>query len=155
MAEKLIEYLTIHNQIRDMSRINCKEIGDTHLICGVIAISKNHKILLVRGRRTGKWSLPKGHVEKQESPMQCATRELSEETGIVVTDFTRKNDIAKLRIGIYYFFEPEWELTLKPSDSSEVMEAGWFSLTDLRTKNMELNADANYIYRCLQKCWVF
>jgi 8-oxo-dGTP pyrophosphatase MutT (NUDIX family) len=32
--------------------------------------------------RRGKWDLPKGHIEKGESPEECALREVSEECGI-------------------------------------------------------------------------
>ena len=149
---KLIEYLTVRNQIRDSNRMLCKESGDGHMICGVIAISKNDKILLIRGRKTGKWSLPKGHVEGQENSEQCAKREMKEETGIQIDAFTYKNDIAKLRVGIYYFYEADEEIPLTPADDSEVIDSGWFSLQDIHTRSMELNVDANYVYKTLQKC---
>lgn len=154
MSNKLIEYLTINNQIRDLSRIKCQNFDNSSIICGVIAISKNEKLLLVRGRKTGKWSLPKGHKEYHETLEECAKREFMEETGITINEFSRRNDIAKLRVGTYYFYEPESEIQLKPDDDSEITEAGWFSLSELRSNGMELNADANYIYRCLQKCWI-
>ena len=36
----------------------------------------------VQGRRTGKWSFPKGHLkESNESPFECVTREVGEEIG--------------------------------------------------------------------------
>lgn len=154
MLNNLVEYLTVHNQILDSYRINSRSITNHgSIICGVIVISKNtSKILLVQGRRTGKWSLPKGHIEKNESYEACARRELEEETGIKVNEFTLKNDIAKLRVGIYYFYEAEEEYTLSPADDSEVISSGWFNLNDINTSSMELNADANYIYRCLQYC---
>lgn len=150
----LIECLTIHNLVRDSSRILGRETVDNRMICGVIAISKNHKILLVRGRKTGKWSLPKGHVEGNENPEQCAKREMEEETGIIVNQFSFPNDIAKLRVGIYYFYETDSELPLHPSDNSEVIDSGWFTLKDISANNMELNVDANYVYKTLLKCWV-
>ncbi|NBR60883.1 MAG: NUDIX hydrolase [Actinobacteria bacterium] len=154
MADKLIEYLTIYNKIRDSSRIFCHKIEDSHKVYGVIAITTNQKILLVRGKRTGKWSLPKGHIENEETPEECAKREMSEETGIIIKEFSRKNDIAKLKVGIYYFFETDTEIVLNPNDMSEITESGWFSLAELVTKDMEFNVDANYIFRCLKKCWL-
>ena len=152
MAQPLIDYLTIRNQIRDALRISCRNLNNDKLICGVIVISRNKRILLVQGRRTGKWSIPKGHIEHNEDTKACAIRELKEETGIVVNEFTFKNDIAKLRVGIYYFLETQTELALNPSDSSEVINSGWFNLQEIADNNLELNADANYIYRCMQRC---
>lgn len=51
--------------------------------------------LIVRGdpvgefllmRHADRWDLPKGHVDAGETPMQCALRELCEETGIAAHD---------------------------------------------------------------------
>ncbi|MDR1720940.1 MAG: NUDIX domain-containing protein [Endomicrobium sp.] len=38
--------------------------------------------LLVNSRRNGLWGFPKGHVEKDESELETAIREIVEETGI-------------------------------------------------------------------------
>ena len=37
-------------------------------------------------RHADRWDLPKGHVDPGETEMQCALRELREETGILSTD---------------------------------------------------------------------
>lgn len=37
-------------------------------------------------RHADRWDLPKGHVDPGESEVQCALRELREETGILATD---------------------------------------------------------------------
>jgi 8-oxo-dGTP pyrophosphatase MutT (NUDIX family) len=37
-------------------------------------------------RHADRWDLPKGHVDAGETEMQCALRELREETGILATD---------------------------------------------------------------------
>ena len=56
---------------------------------------KSCGFLIVRGepirefllmRHADRWDLPKGHVDAGETEMQCALRELREETGIVATD---------------------------------------------------------------------
>ena len=151
MLSNLVEYLTVHNQIRDEYRISCMfQNHRKDVICGVIVISKNSKLLLVQGRRTGKWSLPKGHIEEHETFEECAKRELLEETGIKVDKFVLKNDIAKLRVGLYYFYESDTEDFISPCDDSEVINGGWFSINDILDNKMELNADANYIFRCLK-----
>ncbi len=41
------------------------------------------RVFLVR-HQSGHWTLPKGHPEAGEGPIECAKRELAEETGLVV-----------------------------------------------------------------------
>ncbi len=58
--------------------------------CGV-AIFKDDKILLVQ-QNEGNWSLPKGHVEENETEMETAIREVKEETNIdveIISDYRR------------------------------------------------------------------
>src|SRR5687767_7972278 len=56
---------------------------------------KSCGFLIVRGdpirefllmRHADRWDLPKGHVDGDESEMECALRELVEETGITAAD---------------------------------------------------------------------
>ena len=50
------------------------------LAAGGIVINRFNEVLLIY-RRT-MWDLPKGHIEKNETPETCALREVSEETGL-------------------------------------------------------------------------
>src|SRR3989338_4957530 len=62
---------------------------------GVILILKNEDgfyVLLVKNSKGGHWGLPKGTPEKDEKPIDTATRELFEETGI--KDIEIKADIS-------------------------------------------------------------
>lgn len=45
-----------------------------------IVINQFNQVLLIY--RRDMWDLPKGHVEKNEAPENCALREVSEETGL-------------------------------------------------------------------------
>ncbi len=56
--------------------------------CGAVVYCQKDDglhFLLIRHRRGGHWSFPKGHVEDGESEEQTALREIREETGLVVT----------------------------------------------------------------------
>jgi len=62
---------------------------------------KSCGFLIVRGdpvrefllmRHTDRWDLPKGHVDAGETLMQCALRELHEETGITADDIEISGD---------------------------------------------------------------
>ena len=47
--------------------------------CGVLCLY-NGKVLLMKHKN--RYDLPKGHVEESETELECALRELKEETGI-------------------------------------------------------------------------
>lgn len=50
--------------------------------CGFLIVKGNpvHSFLLMK--HPSRWDLPKGHVDDDETDMECALRELREETGI-------------------------------------------------------------------------
>ena len=54
--------------------------------CGVLILRSDpiHSFLLMK--HPGRWDLPKGHVDPGETELECALRELEEETGIVSGD---------------------------------------------------------------------
>lgn len=49
--------------------------------CGIFLFSKKRKRFLLL-KHPDRWDLPKGHIEKGESDIECALREFEEETGI-------------------------------------------------------------------------
>ena len=48
--------------------------------------SPNHQISFLLLKHPNRWDLPKGHVDPGETNMECAIRELTEETGIQKQD---------------------------------------------------------------------
>jgi bis(5'-nucleosidyl)-tetraphosphatase len=54
--------------------------------CGFLIVRGEHISEFLLMRHADRWDLPKGHVDAGETEMQCALRELREETGIVATD---------------------------------------------------------------------
>jgi len=54
--------------------------------CGFLIIRGNPTREFLLMRHDDRWDLPKGHVDDDESEMQCALRELDEETGITADD---------------------------------------------------------------------
>jgi 8-oxo-dGTP pyrophosphatase MutT (NUDIX family) len=83
------------------------------------------------------WTFPKGHLEKGETPLKAALREVEEETGWRCRNlgplpkatywFTRKGKKIFKRVD-WYRMEPV-EKTGKP-DAAEILRARWFAAAD-------------------------
>ena len=74
---------------------------------GGIVQNENKDLLFIF--RRGKWDLPKGKIENDETPEICAAREIEEETGV-------KNLILKHKIGeTYHIYEENKTMILKTS----------------------------------------
>ena len=62
--------------------------------------NENLYLLLIRHKLGGHWSFPKGHVEKGETEIDTALREVKEETNVSV------NLIDGFKESVYYFPKP-------------------------------------------------
>ena len=102
----------------------------SHKVYGCVCMSPANRVLLVKGRRSGKWSFPKGHKNGSETYLACALRETVEETGL---DLSRMKPMAchKLSAGEYYFFELDSEIEPTVKDTGEVEAAEWFTLEEM------------------------
>lgn len=93
-------------------------------------------ILMIQDRK-GRWTIPKGHVEKGESFEETAVRELGEETGL--TNVVIRDKLDK----IFFFYRREGNLiymtthiflmealgdtdALVPEDSEGIVDVKWF-----------------------------
>ena len=50
--------------------------------CGVILFRQNPVLSFLLMKHPERWDLPKGHVDEGETELECALREMEEETGI-------------------------------------------------------------------------
>lgn len=71
-------------------------------VYGAICVNEKGEVLLVKDRRSKLWSFPKGKCNRDEEDIQCARRELKEETGLVITEDPVSTH--KLRGGVYFVF---------------------------------------------------
>jgi len=112
----------------------------TEKVFGTICMTPQNKILLVKGRRSGKWSFPKGHKESGETYLECAQRETLEEAGI---DLSGHIPVAshRLCVGEYYFYEIEEQ---RPciNDAHEIVDVRWMSLTEVRSSQCNVDVSA-------------
>ena len=100
-----------------------------------------NEVVLVRGRKSGKWSFPKGHGKSRESPLDASIRELKEETGINMKDI-KPDDEIRFNSGTYFVFIVPDRLQLAPEDTNEILDSMWVSLSRIRflTTNKDLTS---------------
>mmetsp|Transcript_3991 Transcript_3991/g.5738 ORF Transcript_3991/g.5738 Transcript_3991/m.5738 type:complete len:448 (+) Transcript_3991:131-1474(+) len=61
--------------------------------CGAIILNpKMSKVVMVQGWNSNVWAFPKGKVNRNEGPVQCAVREVLEETGVDISQQIREKD---------------------------------------------------------------
>ena len=103
--------------------------------CGCIIIEDN-RVLLVKHQK-GHWGFPKGHVEKNETEMETAIREVKEETNldVKIVDNTRFVEEYITDKGnekeVVYFYAKKVGGEIK-SQEEEVSETKWFSFEEAR-----------------------
>ena len=106
------------------------------------------KILLVRRSDDGRWSLPCGWVELNESPQQALRRELREETGLairvlgIIEVYSRlPGDFGQPHTSCHLVFHCA-RVSGRLGTSSEVLEAKFFDPAKVRHWHREHRAQA-------------
>lgn len=103
-------------------------------------IDENERILLMRERSDGLWSLPGGWADPLDSPSDAVEREIREETGYGATavklvaclDRDQQGHLPKFPFHVYKLFflcHPTGDVI--PAQTLETLEIGWFGLADL------------------------
>lgn len=100
---------------------------------GGMVYNGKKEILFIR--RNNKWDLPKGKIEKNETPQQAAIRETEEETGVknlVVSAFIdktyhvfKRNKRFKLKITYWYKMHTNFSGELVPESKEGIQKAKW------------------------------
>ena len=98
--------------------------------CGAIIVKKD-QVFLVKQRKAGDYNFPKGHVEKNETEIQTAIREVKEETNIDITiykeyryeiHYNPKENVDKT---VVFFLANNVNNNTKKQDE-EIANIGWF-----------------------------
>ncbi len=102
---------------------------------GAIVYTENdgkYLYLLTQNKNGNHFSFPKGHIEKDESVIETAKREVYEETGIMFELISEKMQVNTYLMpnGIYkdvYYFLGKASNTKITKQESEVLVAGWYT----------------------------
>lgn len=100
-----------------------------------VFISNNDRLLLLKiGYGHKNWVLPGGAVDRGETTLAAAVRELEEESGLEINDlkFLKTTDRQKGSgvVELHYFYsETDQENII--IDDQEIVDAGWFTLDNV------------------------
>ena len=120
-------------------------------VAAVIVYRETDEVLLIkRGIEPGKgkWSLPAGFLEIEESAREAAARELNEETNLKIDskdlDYVHDLNIERfedqrLLANIYSVHYSDVEGDLEPGSDAE--DAGFYSLEELKDSGQELRTN--------------
>jgi 8-oxo-dGTP pyrophosphatase MutT (NUDIX family) len=107
---------------------------------GVVRNQSNERLFIYR---FGKWDLPKGKIEKGESPAEAAVREVIEETGLpnpeLIAGLPSTYHIYEYKgkkvVKRTFWYSMKYNGTLQPVPQTEegITEARWFKPEDYKT----------------------
>lgn len=105
-------------------------------------ITHNDRIILIRHTYGSPlWTVVGGGIKHFESPEEALTREIHEETGLNITNFTKVgvvfNNKEFKRDTIHVFIAPTKATAISVA-SPEIKEANWFRLSNLPTDTSPL-----------------
>lgn len=113
------------------------------------------KVVLVKGwKKSANWSFPRGKINKEEKDLDCAVREVLEETGYdlkaagLVKDEKHMKHIEitmrEQHMKLYVFRGVPMDTAFAPQTRKEISRIEWVNLTDLPTvkKNKQAQNDA-------------
>lgn len=117
--------------------------------CGGIIYAKfgeDYKLLCVKQRSSQKWGPPKGGLEGWETELECAQREIKEETGLIINknEIKRKTSIMRSTyfiIPIFRYIPPFF----RQYDTREIEKVAWIPFEDIPL--YETNRHLKEIYK--------
>jgi 8-oxo-dGTP pyrophosphatase MutT (NUDIX family) len=109
ILDKKIQYVNLYHKKEDKLLHHLKKKLKVIIAAGGLVYNDKKEILFIH--RKGRWDLPKGKVDKNESLEEGAVREVEEETGVKelkVTRFIDKTYHILKRNGKYRLKETHW-----------------------------------------------
>lgn len=112
---------------------------------GAIMLNQDmtHAVLVKGWKKGAKWSFPRGKINKEEDDLDCAVREVWEETGydlneagLVLPKEQMKSITVTMReqsMMLYVFRGVPMDTYFEPRTRKEISKIDWYKLTDLPT----------------------
>lgn len=88
-----------------------------------------YEYVCVKGRATSIWSFPKGHSHRGEQPLECAEREIEEETGVnCLPPYSSHQKLGSVNL---YVYDLPQKYPVEAYDTREVEEVKWCTLEEM------------------------
>ena len=117
----------------------------------LLLLVKNNKFLLVKRsfsekNYSGFWGLPGGSIEKNETPTDALIREIKEELGIVIPNFTllKKYNTDNKLINVYIYNSSDFD-EKKIILNEEHTEYGFFSYYEINNMKNVIPTTLNFV----------
>ena len=106
---------------------------------GMVVNDKNQYLLIYRN---SKWDLPKGHLNKNELTLDCAFREVTEETGVrgltsesilpTTFHFFKRNNEYKIKKTYWFLMKTKFNGILLPQLIENIEKADWKNQSEVK-----------------------
>ena len=116
-------------------------------VYGVIIVSDDRKhCLLVKGfAKNSKWSFPRGKINVNEDPLDCAIREVYEETGFDTRPYVDAQHFLdttsnEKQVRLYIALDVPMSSLFQPQTRQEISDICWFPIADLPDSTARSNS---------------
>lgn len=127
-----------------------------HLVTSVFVFNpENHKFLMIKHKKVGKWLQPGGHLEKGENPHEAGIREVFEETGINVKIINKLaiseyiSEKTHVHVDFSYLAYP-FKNQKETVNHDETDGLSWFSLRKILSDDFETFEDVRFLCKKIQ-----
>ncbi|KAK6463444.1 hypothetical protein DFJ63DRAFT_312758 [Scheffersomyces coipomensis] len=113
------------------------------------------KAILVKGTESNTWSFPRGKISKDEQDLDCAIREVKEETSFDATDYVNENDVIERTIHgknfkIYLARNVPEDFDFQPLVRNEIREIKWHDIQSL-SKSIKVKPNNYFVVSSIIK----
>ncbi|HEX4212301.1 MAG TPA: NUDIX domain-containing protein [Candidatus Dormibacteraeota bacterium] len=138
-----------------VKRIGIGIVTPTHTVGSLLVVQDaERRLLLVRQSYTSGWSLPGGLLDRHESPVDAAVRELLEETGLSIDPGRLRPSLPNALhqadhhwVDFVFFASAEDTSGELHGDGTEILDVAWFatdSLPELRSEASSILAAVGF-----------
>jgi 8-oxo-dGTP pyrophosphatase MutT (NUDIX family) len=131
--------IILHRDLEDLKKSFFKHFKLIEAAGGIVQNDKKEILFIFR---RGKWDLPKGKMEKKETPEIAAQREVEEETGVKGLRLKKKigetyhtyDEFGKhiLKISHWFYFTCDSNQELTPQTEEDITETKWIKTKDIK-----------------------
>jgi ADP-ribose pyrophosphatase YjhB (NUDIX family) len=137
---------------RDVSLV----IADRPKVAALAVVLRDNHVLLIKRKNepdAGLWGFPGGHIERGETGLVAAARELRDETGVIATPVTYLTNLdvityaADGSVAFHFLLAAvlcDYQ-SGKPQAMDDALAADWIRFDDVKNSNIGLSRDVDHL----------